>query len=488
MNIARGLTLPPSPGKKVASIAIPVGLEFVLILGLGLVNQIVVGGLGETAVAAVGFANAINLVPMFALNAIGVAAGVVVARAYGSGHRSLVNTSISAALVLAAGLAFLVSIPFITFPHAILEFSGASATVIEEGSLYLALIIVALPAVTVGQVLGGVLRSVDHPKSPMVATIISVVVNTPLAIIFVFGWGPIPAFGVVGAGIATLVSHVVKAAILLFQTYGLFDIADWDLPTGKQWGRILKPILTLAFPLALTSLAWTMGNFFYNVIVQQLGDGPLAAVQIVGSVAGVFVVSSLGLNSAITVLVGQSVGREDTTLGTQWIRYILRLGIGTSLFFGSLFALSSLTIPYLYPEIPDEVVGYAQIGILVSASMQPIIVRMLLWAAVLPSGNDTNGIIIGDVAGPFLFGLPITILLGFFTPLGVVGAFIGRACEDTAKWIIFGWRSKRIDWDRVVAKHVESISLIGDPRTGPINIADDLGLELALDDGPSEKN
>jgi len=72
--------------------------------------------------------------------------------------------------------------------------------------------------------------------------------------------------------------------------------------------------------------------------------------------------------------------------------------------------------------------------------------------------------------------------------LGVVGAFIGRACEDTAKWIIFGWRSKRIDWDRVVAKHVESISLIGDPRTGPINIADDLGLELALDDGPSEKN
>lgn len=488
MNIARGLSLPPSPGKKVAAIAIPVGLEFVLVLGLGLVNQIVVGGLGETAVAAVGFANAINLVPMFALNAIGVAAGVVVARAYGGGHKKLVNTSISAALILAAGLAFVVSIPFIVFPHGVLELAGASTTVIAEGSIYLALIIVALPAVTIGQVLGGVLRSVDHPKSPMVATIISVVVNTPLAIIFVFGWGPIPAYGVVGAGIATLVSHIVKAAILLFQTYFLFDIADWDMPRGAQWGRILKPILTLAFPLALTSLAWTMGNFFYNVVVQQLGDGPLAAVQIVGSMAGVFVVSSLGLNSAITVLVGQSVGQEDTKLGTQWIRYILRLGIGTSLFFGSLFALSSLTIPWLYPEIPTEVVRYAQIGVLISAAMQPIIVRMLLWAAVLPSGNDTNGIIIGDVAGPFLFGLPITILLGFFTPLGVIGAFIGRACEDTAKWLIFGFRSKRVDWDAVVAKHVESVALIGDPRTGPINIADDLGLELALDDDEAKAN
>ena len=73
--------MPPRPGKRVASIAIPVGLEFILILGLGLVNQIVVGGLGDSAVAAVGFANALNLIPMFALNSIGLAAGVVVARA-----------------------------------------------------------------------------------------------------------------------------------------------------------------------------------------------------------------------------------------------------------------------------------------------------------------------------------------------------------------------------------------------------------------------
>lgn len=478
MNIARGLTLPARPGKRVASIAIPVGLEFVLILGLGLVNQIVVGGLGETAVAAVGFVNALNLIPMFALNAIGLATGVVVARAYGGGHRVLVNQSTSVAIVLAASLAIVISAPFMIFPDAILRFAGASDTVIAAGSVYLALILFSLPAVTIGQVLGGVLRSVDHPKSPMVATIISVIVNTPLAIILVYGWGPIPAFGVVGAGIATLVSHIVKAVILLFQTYGLFDIADWDLPSKMfRWLGILKPIITLALPLALTSLAWTLGNFLYNVAVQQLGDGPLAAVQIVSAMAGVFIVSSLGLSSSITVLVGQAVGQEDPGLVTQWYRYIFRLGIGTALVFGSLFALSSLAIPSLYPELTDEVVGYAQAGVLISAAMQPVIVRMLLHAAVLPSGNDTTGIIIGDVAGPFLFGLPLTIVLGFFTPLGVLGAFIGRAAEDTVKLIVFSWRSRRINWDTVVDKHLESVALIGDPRTGPITIGDDLGFE-----------
>ncbi len=476
-----------------ASIAIPVGLEFILILGLGLVNQIVVGGLGDSAVAAVGFANALNLIPMFALNSIGLAAGVVVARAYGGGHRHLVNTSTSSAIVLAASLALLISLPFVVFPDSILRFTGASDTVVAEGSAYLALILLGLPAVTIGQVLGGVLRSVDHPRSPMVATIISVVVNTPLAIIFVYGWGPIPAFGVVGAGIATLVSHIVKAVILLFQTYWLFDIADWSLPSKAiNWWRILRPILTLALPLALTSLAWTSGNFLYNVVVQQLGDGPLAAVQVVSAVAPVFVVGSLGLSSAITVLAGQAVGQEDPGMVTQWTRYIFRLGIGTSLIFGTLFALSSLLLPTLYPELSPEVVSSAQVGVLLSAALLPVVGRRVRQAAVLrrgtdPSGNDTTGIIIGDVAGPFLFGLPITIVLGFFTPLGVVGAFIGRAAEDAVKLTVFSFRSRRINWDTVVTKHVESVALIGDPRTGPIVIGEDLGVELAFGD-ESEKN
>ena len=119
--------------------------------------------------------------------------------------------------------------------------------------------------------------------------------------------------------------------------------------------------------------------------------------------------------------------------------------------------------------------------------MQPVIVRMLLHAAILPSGNDTTGIIIGDIAGPFLFGLPITIVLGFFTPLGVIGAFMGRAAEDAVKLAVFSFRSRRINWDTVVTKHVESVALIGDPRTGPIVIGEDLGVEMAFGE-ESEKN
>lgn len=109
-------------------------------------------------------------------------------------------------------------------------------------------------------------------------------------------------------------------------------------------------------------------------------------------------------------------------------------------------------------------------GVWVTAVLQPFVVRMLLWASILPSGNDTTGIIIGDFAGPYLMGLPLTLCLAFLTPLGVVGAFIGRGGEDLVKLLIFGLRGRRIEWEKVIQKHEASLVSSGDPRTGPISV------------------
>ncbi|MEY2899874.1 MAG: hypothetical protein RL247_40, partial [Actinomycetota bacterium] len=78
MKRLSGSALPPDAGTKVARIAIPVSFEFTLVLGLTFINQVVVGGLGAVAVAAVGFVNAINTIPLFFLGALQVGAGVIV--------------------------------------------------------------------------------------------------------------------------------------------------------------------------------------------------------------------------------------------------------------------------------------------------------------------------------------------------------------------------------------------------------------------------
>ena len=85
-----------------------------------------------------------------------------------------------------------------------------------------------------------------------------------------------------------------------------------------------------------------------------------------------------------------------------------------------------------------------------AALVQTIKVQnMIVGAGVLPSANDVRGVIMGDVVGAFVVGLPIAIVLGLFTPLAVFGVFLARAIEEVAKLFIFNWRKNRIDWDKL---------------------------------------
>jgi putative MATE family efflux protein len=462
----------PTPGKEIANIAIPVSLEFVFILVLNFVNQIVVGALGAIAVASVGLVNALFFVPTLTLGALGTSSSILVARAYGAKREKELNTVVSSAIVTSIVVSIVVAAPMVFLPYEILALFGASADVLEQAPAFLAVLALSLPFAVVSQVFSGILRSAGHPKSPMVATIATTVLNTPLAILFVFGLGVVPAMGIVGAAWATLLTSVIKALILLFQTYPLYKIAGWELPGAwVAWKKVLIPLFVLAVPLALTTVFWTSGNFFYNVIAQQISNDALAALQIFGSLEGVFFVASLGLMSAVTALAGRAVGAGDGDLAQAWVKKIKRVGVYTGLIFGFLFALSAFSVPTLFPEIGPSVLVPATIAIVLNGIFLFVKVRnALLGAAILPSGDDVKGVVIGDFIAPFLVGIPLTIVLAFFTPLGIYGLFIARVLEEFFKVIFFTMRERRISWNAVANRHYVPEEMPDEPTTGIIHI------------------
>lgn len=447
--------LPANPGREVARVAVPVSLEFVLILGLNLVNQIIVAGLGDTAVAAVGFATSIQYVPFFVLGSLGTSASILVARAYGAKREKELNKVVSAALTAAFVTGVAVAIPFVMWPSEIFRAVGASAEVDEAGSTFLALSMGFLFFGLIAQVLSGVLRSADHARSPMVATIVTGVLQVPLALVLVYGWGPIPALGVAGAAWAMIIAGGLKVIVMAIQTFGVFRVATWEMPGYmREWKSVLGPLIVLAAPMGLTAGIWSGGQFLYNVITAQIGDAALAASQIVGNLEGMFFVGSMGLMNANNALTGRAVGAGDGTLARAWVMYIKRVGLITATVFGILYALSSFSLPVLYPAVPAIVLAYTTVGILINAVLQPIKVRVsLMGASILPSGNDLRGVIMGDAIGPFIFGLPLAVILGLCTPLGIYGVFIARAAEEIVKVVIFTWRGRRLNWDAIAAKH-----------------------------------
>jgi putative MATE family efflux protein len=462
----------PTPGKEIANIAIPVSLEFVFILVLNFINQIVVGALGAIAVASVGLVNSLFFIPTLTLGALGTSSSILVARAYGAKREKELNTVVSSAIITAVAISIVIAAPMVFFPYELLAVFGASADVLEQAPLFLTVLALSLPFAVVSQVFSGILRSAGHPKSPMVATIATTVLNTPLAILFVFGLGLVPALGIVGAAWATLLTSVIKALILMYQTYPLYKIAGWELPGAwKAWKKVLVPLFVLAVPLALTTVFWTSGNFIYNVIAQQISNDALATLQIFGAMEGVFFVASLGLMSAVTALAGRAVGAGNGDLAAAWVAKIKRVGIYTGIVFGILFALSAFSVPTLFPEIGPSVLIPVTVAIMINAAIQFVKVRIaLLGAAILPSGDDVKGVVIGDFIAPFFVGIPVTIALAFFTPLGIYGLFIGRTIEEFFKLFFFTMRERRINWNTVAKRHFVPEEMPDEPTTGIIQI------------------
>ena len=187
------------------------------------------------------------------------------------------------------------------------------------------------------------MRSTGHARSPMVATLVTVLLNTSLGYCLVFGVGPLPELGVAGAGWATLVTAVLKAVILLAQVlvqHRLVALGAARQP-ARSGAAVLVPLFVLAVPLGITELFWTTGTFLYNVVFQRLGDDALAAAQIAATLEGVFIVGSIGLMSATTALVGRSVGRGDARRRWRGCAGSRGSGLHTGVGFGVLFAAAA---------------------------------------------------------------------------------------------------------------------------------------------------
>ncbi len=446
---------PRSPLREVASLAIPVSLEMVVALVMNFINQIVVGGLGTTAIAAVGFVNSITFIALLTFGSLGSSVSIMAARAHGGGRLHELNSLVHVALIVGTFIsAAFIAIP-VLFPTQVLRAAGGSTSVVSVGADYLRISALALLPNVAGRVVSGVMRSTGHTRGPLIATSIATVINTALSYVLVYGVGPAPELGVKGAAVASLFAASLNVAILLVMAYGLDRIITWELPASRsEWWRITKPLFVFAAPLALTELVWSLGGYLYNVLFQRLGDEALAAAQIAGTLESVFILASIGLMTSATTLIGRSVGQGDAHAARQWIRRLRKTGYVTSIVFGALYLASSLLLQGLFPKVTANVLHLATLGIAVNAAFQWVKVQnMLIGVGILPSGSDLKGVVAGDTVGVVVAGLPLAIGLGLFTPLAFIGVVLGRIGEEFIKFFIFVYRMRRIDWNALAIEH-----------------------------------
>ena len=442
---------------KIFKVALPVSLEAVFQTSLGFVDQIIVGTLGATAVAAVGLSNSISFMVMLLYSTIGTGAGVLVAQAFGRNDLNEVSRVAALSLITAGIFGLFTTVPLILYPGPILRLIGAPDELVNAGSVYFQLFSAAAPLIVMSAVSTATFRSLNDSTTPMFITMGAVGLNTLLGLFLVFGWGPFPKLGVVGAGLATLIAQIARCLALLIALYRKEKGLKWHWPLpGTGIAKIIGPLLEITYPLAISELLWGTSTFVYTIVLTRLGVAALTSSQIVMTIENLFIVAASGLAPAAVASIGQALGEDSLKDAKKHANAALRLRLMAGLLFSLLLFGSSFLVAFIYPNVGNDVLHFTFWGIIIAACVQPAkVLNSILGNGILPSGGDTKYILLGHVVGSYAIGVPAAIVSGFVLHLSVWGVFGSRALEEVLKTIFFLMRYRTPAWYK---KSVDELS------------------------------
>jgi putative MATE family efflux protein len=376
--------------RRVIGLAAPVIGENLLQTLLGVVDTILVAGVGAVALAGVGAALQVIFVIIAALSALTVGTSVLVAQAIGAEHPRMASSYARQSIVWSVIIAIPLTGLGLLLTRPIINLFGMTPDVAQVAVDYLHVTLGTIATLTVMLLAGGVLRGAGDSRTPMFVTALVNVVNVGLAYGLIYGHFGFPALGPVGSAWGTFGSRLLGAALLvviLFRGRNGVRIGDngiWWPHLGTAW-----QVLKIGFPAALEEVFIITAFAVMTPIVAHLGTLALAAHRVVINILSLSFLPGIGFGLAATALVGQSIGarrpdeaRAVTAIALRWaIVWMGSLGVA--------FIIFAPHLMRLFTSDPDMIAIGAS-AIRVVAFTQPLWAASFVYAGALRGTGNTH--------------------------------------------------------------------------------------------------
>ena len=349
--------LPSNPGfassvRRIVPIAWPVFIGQVAVLAFATVDTVLVARHSPTDLAAQAVGGACYITVFVGLMGMVLAVGPIVGRLYGAGDLPEAGRQLWQAAWLALALALLGS-SLLAFPGPFLALAQATPAVADKVRGYLLMLAWALPASLLFTVYRGFNTAVSRPKAVMALQLGGLALKLPLSLVLVTGWPAlgVPALGVVGCGLGTLIvmwSQLAVAVWLLRRdpSYRRFDL--WRRDRYRPHAASQRALLKLGVPMGLAILVEVTGFSFMALFIARLGETAVAGHQIAVNLVSLLFMLPLGLSNATSTLVAQRIGAADLADARRLGWHGLQFTAGLALAVGSAVYLARHWVVGLY--------------------------------------------------------------------------------------------------------------------------------------------
>jgi putative efflux protein, MATE family len=421
----------------------PLALANLLQMAVFATDVMFVARLGQESLAAASLAVAIIGVLMMALNGVTGACAPLIAAELGRGRNAVreVRRTTRMALWLALSLG-LSAVVLCQFAEGFMLATGQTPVLSRLGGAFLALLAVSMVPMAVANVLRTFVSALGRPGFATLITALSIIVNIIGDYALVFGHFGMPALGLTGAALASIITAlttVIAYVIAIQNDRYLRRFYIFGRFWRPEWQRMVQ-MLKLGLPISGTLIA--EGGLFSGAafLMGRVGEAQLAAHTVALQIAAFAFMVPFGIGQAATIRVGYhyGAGNADAVGRAGWA------AIAIGMVFMTASALFMLVFPrfvlsaYVDVDAPENAVmaGFALQYLFIAAIFQLTDGLQAVAAGVLRGIQDTRVPMVIAVVGYWLAGFATSVALGLFTPLQGIGVWIGLAVGLTVAAVL----------------------------------------------------
>ena len=424
---------------------IPLFLEQLLVMLVGLADTLIVSYAGEAAVSGVSLVNQFNTIFIYLFTALASGGAVVISQYIGKRASDEAGEAASQLLLFSAVFSLFIGVLVLVGNESMLRlmFGKVENDVMQACITYLRISAYSYPALAIYNAGAALFRSIGKTSVTMYLSVAANLINVVGNVIGVF----VLKAGVAGVAYPSLIARTFSAVAITWLCFREGNQVVYRWKWIFRWnGSLMKSILNIAIPNGLENGVFQLVKVALSSIVALFGTYQIAANGVAQSIWSLAALAGVSMGPVFITVIGQCMGNGDTQAAEAYFRKLTRITLLISSVWNLLIFLLTPVFLRLYalePETKQLVIWLVLIHNLFNAVAFP-------FSGALSNGlraaGDVKFTMYVSVISTIAVRLLLSYLLGIMLQMGVIGIAIAMVCDWVMRAVIFFWRQKSGRW------------------------------------------
>ena len=441
--------------KTILRLSLPAAFQSAINLLVVMADNVMVTRTGANALSAVSQSNAITTFVTAGLTGLATGAVVLISQYWGKRDEKRIRTvcAVSAAACLLFALMAVAAV--LLFPRALLSLviNKGETAVIDLALEYLPIVCLSYLPLALTSAMVGMLKGVEVVRVTLYTTVLSLFTNIGLNYVLIFGHLGLPALGVRGAALATVIARTAEAAVVwlyLFRVQKALRIRPADLTKGEKWAW--TDYAHYGLPVGLTDAQWALVGLLKAVILGQMGKAMIDATAVTDMMMNLGTLFTFALAGGACVVVGKAVGAGDYRRVREYSGTIQVMFAGIGVAMCAVVFLLRQPFVSLYHLEPDTyALAVKMIGIC-SFTLLGTTYHASCFVGINRGAGDSRFVMMVDLICGWLVVLPLSALAAFVFHWPLAAIYFCTRIDQCFKWIIAFFRLRGDKWIKNVTR------------------------------------